>query len=153
MRQMSTRFGPGDAVQTPLGKGVVRDVMKNGRLRVDVRDRILVLDEDAVSALPASGRRGRDLATRPVAPVPALSASRHVSADVDLHGLTVEEALGQIDRTLNDALLAGALEIRFIHGRSGGRLRGALHARLRQIASVRGFHLDPRNDGVTVVSL
>jgi dsDNA-specific endonuclease/ATPase MutS2 len=43
--------------------------------------------------------------------------------------------------------------VRFIHGRSGGRLRGALHGRLRQIAAVREFRLDPRNPGVTIVSL
>ena len=150
---MTARYGVGDAVQTPLGKGVIRDVMKNGRLRVDVRDRILVFHADAVSALPGAIRRERGTATRAGAPGPALSSSRHVSADIDLHGLTVEEALGRIDQALNDALLAGAREIRFIHGRSGGKLRGALHARLRQIGSVRGFRLDPRNDGVTIVAL
>ncbi len=72
---------------------------------------------------------------------------------MDLHGLRVEEALERIDAALDAALLAGHAELRFIHGRSGGRLRGALHARLRVIPTVRGFRLDPGNPGVTIVSL
>ena len=72
---------------------------------------------------------------------------------MDLHGLHVDEALVRIDEALDAALLAGHAEVRFIHGRSGGRLRGALHARLRDIPTVRGFDLDSRNPGVTIASL
>jgi len=72
---------------------------------------------------------------------------------VDLHGLTVEEALVRAEHALNDAMLADCAELRLIHGRSGGRIRAALHRRLSEIPSVRGFGLDPRNAGVTVVRL
>lgn len=72
---------------------------------------------------------------------------------MDLHGLTVEEALGRAERALSEALLADLVELRLIHGRSGGRIRAALHQRLRQIPSVRAFGLDPRNEGVTIVRL
>jgi DNA mismatch repair protein MutS2 len=86
--------------------------------------------------------------------VPAGSArGSHAAREIDLHGLTVEEALGRIDDALNEALLAGLPELRVIHGKSGGRIRGALHQRLKAIPSVRGFRLDPRNAGVTIVSL
>ena len=61
--------------------------------------------------------------------------------------------MARIDEALNAALLAGHAEVRFIHGRSGGRLRAALHARLRVITAVQGFRLDPRNPGVTIASL
>jgi DNA mismatch repair protein MutS2 len=77
----------------------------------------------------------------------------HAPVEVDLHGLRVDEALLRIDDALDAALRAGHAELRFIHGRSGGRLRGALHERLRRIAAVRGVRLDPRNAGVTIVSL
>jgi len=43
--------------------------------------------------------------------------------------------------------------VRIIHGRSGGRLKHAVHARLRVCPSVRGFHVDRRNEGVTIVNL
>lgn len=73
--------------------------------------------------------------------------------DIDFHGLTVAEALERIEQALNDAFMANTARLRLIHGRSGGRIRAALHDRLRQIAAVRRFHLDPRNPGVTIVEL
>ena len=145
---MAARFAAGDTVQTPHGKGVVREVRNNGRLLVQVQQRALVVAESAVT--PAA-------ATRRAAPTPmrqgAVESSRHAPTEVDLHGLHVEEALVRIDEALDAALLAGHAEVRFIHGRSGGRLRGALHARLRVIPTVRGFRLDSRNPGVTIASL
>ena len=81
----------------------------------------------------------------------AVEAFRPAPNEVDLHGLRVDEALARIDTALDAAFLAGHPELRFIHGRSGGRLRGALHARLRAIGAVRGLRLDPRNPGVTIV--
>jgi DNA mismatch repair protein MutS2 len=73
--------------------------------------------------------------------------------EVDLHGLTVEEALSRLDEVLNDAILEGVAELRIIHGRSGGRIRGAVHMRLREISAVVSFRLDPKNAGVTIVCL
>ena len=58
----------------------------------------------------------------------------------------------RIDEALDRALRAGHAELRFIHGRSGGRLRAALHGRLRQIPTAKGFRIDPRNPGVTIVT-
>lgn len=145
------RFAPGDPVQTPFGKGIVREIRNNGRLSVDLGHRTLIIGEQDLSLLPRNTRRPR--ASTPVSPGPSRSAPDGGSREVDLHGLIVEEALARIDQALNDALLANVAELRFIHGRSGGKLRGALHQRLRATPSVRGFRLDPRNAGVTVVSL
>jgi DNA mismatch repair protein MutS2 len=67
--------------------------------------------------------------------------------------MTVEEAVTALDTFLNDALLAGHADVRVIHGRSGGRLKAAVHARLKQLVAVRAFRLDPANAGVTIVTL
>jgi dsDNA-specific endonuclease/ATPase MutS2 len=69
-----------------------------------------------------------------------------------LHGLTVEEALVRATEALNDALLADRPELRLIHGRSGGRIKAALHRQLGHIHAVRSVRLDPRNSGVTIVT-
>ena len=79
--------------------------------------------------------------------------TRTLSAEIDLHGLTVDEALERAQQALNEALLGDLAELRFIHGRSGGRIRAALHRHLRETPSVRNVRLDPRNEGVTIVSL
>ena len=84
---------------------------------------------------------------------PAPARAHHTAVEVDLHGLTVDEALERAERALNDALLADFNELRLIHGKSGGRIRAALHRRLGEIPTVRAFRLDPRNPGTTIVSL
>ena len=146
---MAAQFSFGDAVQTPFGKGVVREVWNNGRLLVDVHGRSLVLKDSEISALDG----GQPAARRTNAGTTATEAARAPEApgEIDLHGLTVAEALARAESAINDALLADHAELRLIHGRSGGRIRAALHQRLREIASVRGFHADPANDGVTIV--
>jgi dsDNA-specific endonuclease/ATPase MutS2 len=156
---MEWRFKTGELVQTRLGKGVVREVRTNARLVVEVNGRAVVVDEGAVA--PVDRRPGPARKRKP-APAPAPRAhqpsGRPASsgvppAEVDLHGLTVGEALARMEQVLNDALLADLPELRLIHGKGGGRIRAALHRRLRGISAVRAFRLDPRNAGVTIVSL
>jgi DNA mismatch repair protein MutS2 len=73
--------------------------------------------------------------------------------EIDLHGMTVAEALDRAERALNDALLADESELRLIHGRSGSRIKSALHHWLKSAPNVRKFRLDPRTEGVTIVVL
>jgi dsDNA-specific endonuclease/ATPase MutS2 len=149
---MASRFKAGDGVQTPLGKGVVREVRNNGRLLVEIQQRTVVMTESAISPLGQSCRQAPPV-SQAAGPLPVTRRHEPHAGEVDLHALTVEEALNQIDQALNDALLANLPAVRFIHGRTGGRIRGALHQRLREIAAVRGFALDPHNPGVTIVKL
>ena len=152
---MAARFTTGVAVRTPFGKGVVREVRNNGRLLIEVKGRALVLQESEISVFDASSRpRSHDTALgNESAPSWTQLQASSVPRQSDLHGLTVEAALARVEQVLNEALLVDVAELRFIHGRSGGRIRAALHRRLREIPSVRGFRLDPRNAGVTIVEL
>ncbi len=143
------RYAAGDAVQTPYGKGVVREA-RNNSLLVQIQQRTLVVAASDVSPVAGPKRQARAALD---ANVPLTSPPRHAAREVDLHGLRVEEALVQIDEALDAALRAGLAELRFVHGRSVGRIRGALHRRLRAIPTVQGFRLDPRNAGVTIVAL
>ena len=61
--------------------------------------------------------------------------------------------MAKAELALNEALLADVDVLRLIHGKSGGRIRAALHGRLRELPGVRGFRLDPHNEGVTIVTL
>lgn len=153
---MAVQFRAGDAVQTPFGKGTVREVRKNRRVVVDVRDRALIFAEAEISLLDEHQRRSRSRAPSPEArsvSSSTLPQARDAPTEIDLHGLTVDQALAAAERALNDALLADLPELRFIHGRSGGRIRDALHRWLRGIRSVRWFRLDLGNEGVTIVGL
>ena len=149
----------GDLVQTRFGKGVVREVRNHGRLLVDVQGRAIEMASEDVTPVeePRRGRgagkgRSTPATASDQATVETVARTAHL-VEVDLHGLTVEAAIARVDEVLNDALLAGADELRIIHGRSGGRLRSAVRARLGEIGSIRGFRVDPHNAGVTIVQL
>jgi len=149
------RFKPCDAVHVAaLGKAVVREVRSRGRYLVELKGRSVLVAESQLSP-GESGKPPRP--SRPSEPAGLTDrngASRaDASSSIDLHGMTVEDAVAAVDAFLNDAMLASLDDVRIIHGRSGGRVRRAVHERLRRIVSVRGFRLDPRNEGVTIVTL
>jgi len=143
-------FAPGDEVHVAaLGKGIVRDVRNGGRYLVEIKGRSLLVSEAQLSFVDP-----RKVAKDPPAPSAELpTRSGPAASSIDLHGMTTLEAVAALDAFLDAAILAGLTEVRVIHGRSGGRVRGAVHTRLEQIAVVRGFRVDPANAGVTIVVL
>lgn len=148
------RVAVGDLVHVPnFGKGIVLAVRNAGRLLVEVKGRSMVVAASDVT--PVDTRPGRQAAL----PVPggaaasALPTRGSAPASIDLHGMTSDQATEALDEFLNEALLAGLPSVRIIHGRSGGRLKEAVHRRLKQVPAVRSFHVDPHNPGVTVASL
>jgi len=145
----------GVQVQTPLGKGVVREVWKNGRLVIEVKNRSVVVDQRAVTPLDSGTALGRRKKPEPRALASGANAPRMpgAPAEVDLHGLTVAEALARVEHAVNEALLGDLPELRVIHGRSGGRIRASLHRWLRSIPTIRAYRVDPLNAGVTIISL
>lgn len=146
-------FKPGDRVHVAaLGTGIIRDVRNNDRCLVEIKGRAVLVAASALEPVEAkrtkSGKRGR---LEPGAVEAEQASGPPVS--IDLHGKTVLEALDALDAFLSDSLVAGAGVLHVIHGRSGGHIKRAVHARLAHLPSVRSFRLDPRNPGVTIVEL
>ena len=78
----------------------------------------------------------------------------NVAASIDLHGLTLDEAIYQVDKYLDEAWAAGHKEVRLVHGRGTGRLRIGLQSYLRSHPRVASYQLAQPADGgigVTVV--
>jgi DNA mismatch repair protein MutS2 len=149
-------FAPGDRVHVVrLGTGVVREVRNGDKYVIEIKGRTMIAAgaqmERAGPPRPASRRKTP--APAPPQPEARPETGSTATASLDLHGKTVEEAIGALDEFLDAALIASHVDVRIIHGRSGGRIRDAVHARLRQLPPVRSFRLDPRNPGVTIVSL
>ena len=81
---------------------------------------------------------------------------RSAATDHDLRGMTVEEALLEVDRFLDNAVLCGLERVTLIHGKGTGTLRAAVQQHLRGHKQVRGFRLGTYGEGetgVTVVEL
>ena len=58
---------------------------------------------------------------------------RRALGSIDLHGMTVEEALRAVEVRLDRAIRAGLDRLEIIHGISGGRLRAAVRGYLAGI--------------------
>jgi len=76
-----------------------------------------------------------------------------VSLELDLHSLTVEEALPALDRYLSDAFLAGYCEVRIVHGKGSGTLRQAVTRELKKHPLVRSFRIGGHREGQTGVTI
>jgi DNA mismatch repair protein MutS2 len=145
-------FQPGDRVHVAsFGRGVVRELRNGGRCLVEVKGRSMVVDESQLTGADPPTRQ--TAGSLPPAPgVPETHQRSHAPSRIDLHGMTVEEAISALDAFVNDAILAGHTDLSVIHGRSGGRVKQAVHKRLKTLP-VRGFRLDPSNPGATIVTL
>jgi len=86
----------------------------------------------------------------------AMTKAREISMELDLRGLTVEEAFIKIDNYLDDAKLAGLKSVRLIHGKGTGALRRGINEMLRKRTDIKSFRLgniEEGGTGVTVVEL
>ncbi|MGE3274893.1 MAG: Smr/MutS family protein [Vicinamibacterales bacterium] len=148
---------PGDRVHLPgIGTGFVRAVRNGGRCLVELKGRTMEVPGAALQPADAEPRRAARrpaAAESPVLPRSGSPRDRGGSRQIDLHGLTVEQALEAVDAFLDAAVLDDAMEVRIVHGRSGGRLKAAVHRRLGALGIVRAFRVDAANPGVTIVVL
>ena len=84
-----------------------------------------------------------------------MSKSASVSIEINLLGKTVDEALSELDKYLDDAYLAHLPSVRIVHGKGTGALRKAVHNYLRRQKHVDSFRLGQFGEGdagVTIVT-
>ncbi len=72
---------------------------------------------------------------------------------INLHGYTVEEAIVEVDKYLDDAFLAGIKEVSIIHGKGTGALRSGIQQYLRRHPHVQSFRLGKYGEGETGVTI
>ena len=80
-------------------------------------------------------------------------ATRSVQTELDLRGQTADEALLEVDRFIDGAVMAGLGQITIIHGKGTGALRAAVHAHLRTHPSVKSYRLGTFGEGETGVTI
>jgi DNA mismatch repair protein MutS2 len=122
-------------------RGSEAEVAVNGkRLRVPRRELV---------ALQGGRKEAR-------AAVPDRAASTTTPAEINLVGLTVDEALPRVDKLLDEATMADRQSVRVIHGFGQGRLRKAVAELLQghpHVAAWRAGNAGEGGGGVTVVEL
>ncbi|MCF0133981.1 MAG: endonuclease MutS2 [Blautia sp.] len=84
-----------------------------------------------------------------------MSKSSTISTEINLLGKTVDEAIAELDKYLDDAYLAHLTSVRVVHGKGTGALRKGVHNYLRRQKYVDHFQLAEFGEGdagVTIVT-
>ena len=116
--------------------------------------------------VPLSGLKAPDKLQKPqkkggrAAPAPRSTTvqrvERSASMEINLLGMTGEEALMETDQFIDHAVMNGQTMVYLIHGKGTGALRNAIHQHLRGHKNVKSFRLGRYGEGeagVTVVEL
>jgi DNA mismatch repair protein MutS2 len=145
------KLSPGSFVKIKSLKksGVLLSIDKNrarvalGDLQVTCRLSDLVESDETPSA-------PKD----PAVTLPRYSEKQKRSLEsIDLHGLTVRDALAQLEQHLNQAIMARMDKIEVVHGHGSGRIRDAVHEYLGSVSVVQRFEINQFNPGITRVYL
>lgn len=86
----------------------------------------------------------------------SVSKVKHVSSEINVIGLNVEEAVFTVDKFLDDCSIANLQTVRIVHGKGTGKLREGIHKFLKSDSRVKSFRVGTYGEGemgVTVVEL
>jgi DNA mismatch repair protein MutS2 len=72
---------------------------------------------------------------------------------LDLHGVTVDEALRQLELWIDRVTLTDLSKVKVIHGLGSGKVQKAVHQYLTGLKSVVSFNINPYNPGETEIVL
>ncbi|MBA4418170.1 MAG: hypothetical protein C0392_09710 [Syntrophus sp. (in: bacteria)] len=90
-------------------------------------------------------------------PVPEKGVLLHVeplkNAELNVIGMRVEEALEEIDRFIDKAIVQNSSKVRILHGIGTGRLMSAIKEHLADVKYIKNLIRDDKNAGITVVEL
>ena len=128
----------------PNAKGDLFVQMGILRSQVNIRDLELLEEEEIVAPGYNKTQSGKI----------KMSKSASIHPDINLIGKTVDEALSDLDKYLDDAYLAHLPQVTVIHGRGTGALKNAIHTHLKRLSYVKSFRLGAFGEGdqgVTIV--
>ena len=134
----------GTVSSRPDNKGYLFVQMGIIRSKVHISD--LELIDEAEITTPTMQRTGAGKIR--------MSKSAHVSTEINLLGKTVDEAVAELDKYLDDAYIAHLKSVRIVHGKGTGALRKGVHNYLKRQKHVASFRLGEFGEGdagVTIV--
>ena len=113
------------------------------RSKVNISD-LELIDEVTITA-PAMSRTGTGKIK--------MSKSASVSTEINLIGMTVDEALAHLDKYLDDAYLAHMPSVRIVHGKGTGKLRDAVQRHLKKCKYVKTYRMGEFGEGDAGVTI
>lgn len=134
----------GTVSSKPDSKGMLFVQMGILRSKVHISD-LQLIDEPVITG---------PVLTRTGAGKIKMNKSASVRTEINLLGKTVDEAVSELDKYLDDAYLAHLSSVRIVHGKGTGALRKGVHNYLKRLKYVQDFHLAEFGEGdagVTIV--
>ena len=138
----------GTVSSLPDAQGNVFVQMGILRSKVNISD-LELLQENSVSG-PGLESRKKGSGSSNI----KMSKSFGISPEINVLGMTVDEAVAQLDKYLDDAYIAHLPQVRIVHGKGTGALRAGIHKHLKRLKYVKEFHLGGFGEGdagVTIV--
>lgn len=137
----------GSVVSLPDAKGNLDVQMGILRSKVNISD-LEIIDEKPNYLQKTSKRTGKGKIK--------MNKSLTVATEINLLGKTVDEAVAELDKYLDDASLAHLSSVRIVHGKGTGALRQGIHKYLKHQKHVKSFRLGAFGEGdagVTIAEL
>lgn len=134
----------GTVSSLPDTKGNLFVQMGIMRSKVSIRD--LVLLDEPIITTPTMAKTSTGKIK--------MSKSANIGIEINLLGKTVDEAIAELDKYLDDAYLAHLPSVRVVHGKGTGALRKGIHNYLKRLKYVKSFRLGEFGEGdagVTIV--
>ncbi len=135
-------------------KGVITDISKDGKsvtvLAGIIKTKVLI---DNVKLIDSEDKK------TPIKRVIKSTSNKMNSAvkrELDLRGQTALEAIMEIDKFIDNALLMGVNQLTIIHGKGTGKLRREIHNHLKKNKYIKSYRLGTFGEGesgVTIVEL
>ena len=138
----------GTVSSLPDAQGNVFVQMGILRSKVNISD-LELLQENSVSG-PGLESRKKGSGSSNI----KMSKSFGISPEINVLGMTVDEAVAQLDKYLDDACIAHLPQVRIVHGKGTGALRAGIHKHLKRLKYIKEFHLGGFGEGdagVTIV--
>lgn len=136
----------GEVLSLPDAKGDL--LLQVGIMKINANVRDLMLIRDGAPKKKTTGRTKYGSLYR--------MKAQNISSSVNVQGKTLDEAVMDVDKYLDDAYMAGLKEVTVIHGLGTGVLRNGLRQAFRRHRHVDSFRKGAYNeggDGVTIVKL
>ena len=134
----------GTVTSLPDAKGNLTVQMGILRSQVHISDLEIIEEKPAYSAVKTR-QTGKGKVK--------MSKSLSVSPEINLLGKTVDEAIAELDKYLDDAYLAHLSSVRIVHGKGTGALRSGIHQYLRRQKHVKSFRLGAFGEGDSGVTI
>ncbi len=140
----------GTVVSKPDAKGMVEVQMGILKSKVPLSDLEIIEEKPSYLSKAAQAKSGSGKSRIKV------DKTLSVSPELNLLGKTVDEAIAQLDKYLDDAALAHLSSVRIVHGKGTGALRSAVQEYLSRDPHIKSYRLGGMGEGdagVTIAEL